>query len=660
MAAARQNVPAREAVNLKHNISQIFPSGQNQLQFQSIDIFNNIEKWIGIEVGGGDAVYDNLSIYMVCAFTTLLDSFIRQRRISDLDKLTIVKHLNKTMIRSLHLLDDSRDGAYTEFCSYFFGASDGKEARDILEALSADSQCNAVIGKPIFGTTRCWICNLKLSGITKPQCEHILPIIDALFYLNLYQYTNSFDDLGAFEQAILILEYLWSEKCCNETKNNDQWLAFDADGICSINRDAILASMERIAEAADNPEGGRECWEHLREYVGGKIKAKVDGKANIDRISVVLQPIVETINSIVRYIDNRLQSDARGKTQAIRAITVFKYLTLIRFLSNISGSKMVEAFMNNVVNTNAAAKAARRQELEARKASERAAERAEVEQRKAERAAAIAAKQAEKESDKNRRLRAELTEEIKKLSEVEIPNYERLLREATSDRGKAVQERQIQRVQLSIAKLQEELDALPMAGGQRGGAISYEKDILSNFDIELRYIMLLSFYPIYINRTNKGNSLSEEEYMSTENIVEMAMAYFQPKETELINIGAQKVMPKMVMPPMTPPRVLSNKMNNMLGTVAPATAASPVSFAPIINPAPKFNTLTKKRKYANNKTNSNNTNMKRRKVMIPRSKTLQPLKPVSPFAMPLEVEMSYGGRTRKHRQKRITRKKSNH
>jgi hypothetical protein len=281
-----------------------------------------------------------------------------------------------------------------------------------------------------------------------------------------------------------------------------------------------------------------------------------------------------------------------------------------------------------------------------------------MEQRKAERAAAIAAKQAEKESDKNRRLRAELTEEIRKLSEVEIPNYERLHREATSDRGRAVQERQIQRVQLSIAKLQEDLAALPMAGGQQGGAIRYKTDIFSDFNREMQYIMLLSFYPIYINRVNNGNPLSEEEYMSTENIVEMAMAYFHPRKTELINIGAQKVMPQMVMPPMTPPRVRSN---NMLGTVAPATAASPVSF---INVAPMSNSTTKKRKYANNNTKSKNTNMKRRKVMIPRSNTLQPLKPVSPFAMPRdvahEVEMLYGGRTRKHRQKRITRKRSNH
>jgi flagellar biosynthesis GTPase FlhF len=640
MAAARQNDPPREAVNLGRDISQLLSSDDDQLQFESDDIFDNLERWISIEVSRGTPVYDNLSVYMVRAFTTLLDSFIEQHRIIERDKLTIVAHLNRTMNHSLQLLDHSRDGKYTEFCSYFFGATDGKEARDILEALSADSQCNAVIGKPIIGITRCWICNLKLSGETKPQCEHILPIIDALFYLNLYQYSNSFADLGALQRAILVLEYLWSEKCCNETKNNDQWLAFDEDGICYINRYVIKESMKRIMEAANNREGGRECWEHLREYVEGKIKAKVDVKANIDRIEGILQPIVDTINSIVGYIDRRLKSgadpvkrskiDGGGKKQAIRAITVFKYLTLIRFLSNVSGSKMVEAFMNNVVHTNAAAQEARKQKINAERAAERAAERDEIEQRKAQRAARQAAKQAEKESDRNRRLRVELEEQIRKLSEVEIPNYERLQQAATSERGQLVQARQIQRVQLSIAKLQEELAALPMAGGQRGGTYAYKTHILPDFQTEMHYIMLLSFYPIYINLKNKGDSISEEEYMSIPGISDMAMRYFNPTKATLIDLSPQKVETISTL-------ARSPQSKIKTGIDSKQARAKRISFNKAMRSA--------KRTAAVNET---------RKIHA-----IPPVHAISPVMEALPFEMSYGGRTRKRSrsQKRITRKK---
>jgi hypothetical protein len=644
MAAARQNVPAREAVNLGRNISQLFPSGQDQLQFQSDEIFDNIERWIRIEVGGGVTVYDNLAVYMVRAFTTLLDSFIVQHRIKESDKLTIVARINRTMTHSLRLLDEEdqgRAGKYTEFCSYFFGAEDGTEARNILEALSADSQCNAVIGKYEIGRTRCWICNLKLSGNTKPQCEHILPIIDALFYLNLYQYTNSFRGLGHLQQAILVLEYLWSEKCCNETKNNDQWITFDESEVCVINRDGIIASMTRIAEAANNPEGGRACWEHLREYTDSDIKANVNGKANIDRIERELQPIVATINSIIEYIDARLKSgadhlkrskiDGGGKKQAIRAITVFKYLTLIRFLSNISGSKMVDAFMNNVVNTNTSAKAEHKKQMKAIHDAEKAEERAEKEAIKAHREAVRAARQAEKESEKKGRKMIQLQQQIKELSEIELPNYRRMLDAANSERGKAVQQRQIARVESSIRSLREELTALSVEGGQRGGTFSYKTHILPDFETEMKYIMLLSFYPIYINQVNNGNPLSEEEYMSTENIADMAMAYFHPRETELINIGAQSHS-TLARPQ---PRRREIKTGIDPNTRAQRTASSIA------------------------------TRRARRAASVEKTRKIQELLPihqVSPVMLASPYEMSYGGRTRKRGrlQKRITRKKSNH
>ena len=656
--------------------NELFSSGQDQLSFQTNDIIENIKEWICIEVGEGTPVYDNLSVYMVRAFTTLLDSFIRQHRITESDKLTIVAHINKTMNESLRLLDDSRDGRYTDFCSFFFGASDGKEARDILEALSADSQCNAVIGEYDIGKTRCWICNLKLSGNTKPQCEHILPIIDALFYLNLYQYTKSFPYLSHAQQAILILEYLWSEKCCNETKNNDQWLAFDESGRCNINRHAIEASMRRIAEAAENPNGGRECWEHLREYEDGDIKANVAGKANIDRIRRELQPIVDTINSIVEYIerhiDQRLQTNKprsdepkakRAKTvkQAIRAITVFKYLTLIRFLSNLSGSKMVEAFMGNIVNTNVQLKQERRRQLNAAREEERAKERAEIEQRKEQREASRKVRQAEEESIKKSRRIAQLEGQIRQFED-DLRTHQRLLHVAQTERGQHAQARQIQRVQSSIQSLQEELDALrALSGGQRGG--SYETRILPDFETEKHYIMLLSYYPIYINENNKGNPLSEEEYMSEPEILNRAMTYFRPIKTELIDLQPQTLA--------TVPSPISVKPTNYFPAyvlpvsaaqaVLPASAAMATLPANMIPSTRRSRSRNRSRRHSRSRSRSRNRSRNRSRS---RSRSHSPKHfsrtPTTPVKGATPVEMSFGGQTRKRRVKRITRKKYNH
>lgn len=98
----------------------------------------------------------------------------------------------------------------------------GKDCRDALEvASSAETQCLHVI-EPVK-PRMCYICGFEcdvkdstgkdIEGI-QSTCEHILPIIQAVFFLELYSSKSS-----VITEAMK-LEYAWAHRCCNYVKND--------------------------------------------------------------------------------------------------------------------------------------------------------------------------------------------------------------------------------------------------------------------------------------------------------------------------------------------------------------------------------------------------------------------------------------------------------
>jgi hypothetical protein len=101
-----------------------------------------------------------------------------------------------------------------------------KKVRGIFELTSlASTQCNKTVKEVKLRETECWICGMPIweAGSTlpaetdnghSPECEHILPIAQAALFLQIYDRANSSSELFK-------LEYAWSHKTCNQTKNAD-------------------------------------------------------------------------------------------------------------------------------------------------------------------------------------------------------------------------------------------------------------------------------------------------------------------------------------------------------------------------------------------------------------------------------------------------------
>lgn len=105
--------------------------------------------------------------------------------------------------------------------------------RDVYEPSSPETQCNNTIGP--FVDQKCYICGFDILPEQGPPaffyrtCEHILPIIQAVFFLDLYRGSQR-NTLTVDEMDILKLEYSWAHQSCNMVKSDDSYLCTVLDG----------------------------------------------------------------------------------------------------------------------------------------------------------------------------------------------------------------------------------------------------------------------------------------------------------------------------------------------------------------------------------------------------------------------------------------------
>jgi hypothetical protein len=105
-----------------------------------------------------------------------------------------------------------------------------KNCRDIYEPSAVESQCNNVIGK-VRDVDKCYICGFDFDDKTEglqPTCEHILPIIQAIFFLDLYRGADKGKHTPE-QMDILRKEYAWAHRCCNYVKGDNSFLVTKID-----------------------------------------------------------------------------------------------------------------------------------------------------------------------------------------------------------------------------------------------------------------------------------------------------------------------------------------------------------------------------------------------------------------------------------------------
>jgi hypothetical protein len=436
--------PARAVDPFNYFQSEVFDTHAEYVNSLGIDymvLTNNISNWIKLDMARGD-ILDELSEFLLSSFTTLLDTYeppdpFRGKILTGLTvtDVLIVKNKLKEKIRpALEELDDLKNTAkYTEFCSNLLGEMTCVEARAILEVLDPDKQCEALVKDKIF----CWICGLKLNDAPKPECEHILPISDALLHLNLYQNRSSIEKLNKYDVDILKLEYLWSHQCCNQSKNNlkyiktiDERYAVNGDTEENDGEDGgIITTIKRIR--ANKDKGSYDCNTIFRKATDFK-------HLSLKRISMYIQPIVDTINLHIKYLSDK------GMISRQKAFLVYEYLILIRFFSRIPGCTMVEAFKRFYLSEDAdSIEEARKEEAKIRAEMIRIKE---LEQ--AAKNAAIAARKAKAEEARGAKAKALIEKEI---------NASIALKNAVSG-GMTRAERYAQKAE-NIKKIQESMDS---------------------------------------------------------------------------------------------------------------------------------------------------------------------------------------------------------
>ena len=116
-------------------------------------------------------------------------------------------------------------------------------ARQIFDTVRASDQCKGV-NIPI--ATECWLCSTKLDHGVKypnplaPQCDHILPVIQGIMFLELYGKRNK--DISPAMQ----IEYAWAHAICNNLKSNSILIKVNPDGTYGTDDSNIDILLEKI------------------------------------------------------------------------------------------------------------------------------------------------------------------------------------------------------------------------------------------------------------------------------------------------------------------------------------------------------------------------------------------------------------------------------
>lgn len=172
----------------------------------------------------------------------------------------------------------------------------GLNIRSLYEISSPTTQCDNIIGKFEDGKP-CYICGLpiiqqKAKGIDgrNPECEHILPIAQAVIFLNLYGAKVKKNTLF-YNPDILHLEYDWSHRTCNQIKSDSSYIDYG---------DSKSAGSKFVVEQKGLKRLLQQIWKNtrkdsaafsseLKSVYGHSEKAFIDARlpALIDRFQMI-------------------------------------------------------------------------------------------------------------------------------------------------------------------------------------------------------------------------------------------------------------------------------------------------------------------------------------------------------------------------------------
>jgi hypothetical protein len=176
----------------------------------------------------------------------------------------------------------------------------GKKARQIYEASKATTQCNNVIGEFVNGRP-CYICGLEIYNINVatgnpldttngfyPECDHLLPISEAIMWLQLY--SPQFVEHPWYQKHLIKYEYGWAHRACNQIKSASNFI-IRTESEFSVNYIKLKKLLSKIWNTSIESYA----------YFKGKLHARYGDKNNF--ISERLQHLIKPFQDICDYLN---------------------------------------------------------------------------------------------------------------------------------------------------------------------------------------------------------------------------------------------------------------------------------------------------------------------------------------------------------------------
>jgi len=171
--------------------------------------------------------------------------------------------------------------------------------RDFYETSSATTQCNRTVGPIVRNVTDCWICGFVIPNISSPEqafypeCEHIFPIAQALFFIGLYN--NEAKD-NPVHLKKLELEYGWAHRVCNQIKSDTHFIinnTENSDGRWRIDHNKIKEFLNDILLRGNKYGGGDVLLKEQMMIKGISRQTWIENRSKI--INTKCQAIIDTI-----------------------------------------------------------------------------------------------------------------------------------------------------------------------------------------------------------------------------------------------------------------------------------------------------------------------------------------------------------------------------
>jgi hypothetical protein len=242
--------------------------------------------------------------------------------------------------------DYSKKAKYSQYLNDIFNVS-YDDWRDILtsEVRSNQTQCIRALNMTRDGTGElmiasdlnplqqecteedqrkckdCYICGeIMKSDQPTMNCEHVLPVTSALIHWWLMKGKRS--DYTPEELEELSAEYDWAHECCNELKNNFDFIKFNSKTATYILNDDVINKLFNAINTSDRPD----C-PSVRDQIG-KITPQYVNRRVIF-LQGRLKNIINTINNNIRQFPEVEFYKAFAKFKLISAITDDNFLRAI-------------------------------------------------------------------------------------------------------------------------------------------------------------------------------------------------------------------------------------------------------------------------------------------------------------------------------------------